>query len=151
MRTFCKPTFFPPIAAWLALFSVIMLFVAPVISKSLMQNTACSHHQPFVAMHNMSMHHDMAQGEHENCHELKTIHTILMSNIGQSPMEDIACGYCQLLICLPFILFFLAIFLWLLIICTRVECFDNYHYPVISRRPWSLQFARAPPERIPLS
>ncbi len=33
---------------------------------------------------------------------------MLMTGMGQSPMEDIACGYCQLLVHFPFLILFIA-------------------------------------------
>ncbi len=58
---------------------MIILSIATVFSKSLMQNTACSLHRPFVAMHNMSMRYDMTQSEYKNCHKLIIIHIVINS------------------------------------------------------------------------
>ena len=59
-------------------------------------------------------------------------------------MEDIACGYCQLLIHLPFVQFILAAFIWLIQRLSQPVRFAPLRFPVIFR-PWHPQCARAPP------
>lgn len=133
---------FQQFTAYLALLAVAMLFIAPLISKSMMQMTDCS---PMDGMAAHSMHHshqDMPLPE--ECATSTPMNHFLMSGIGLSPMEDIACGYCQLLVHFPFIILFIAIVIRLLAIlttclalepCVRLSLF----------RPWSLRLARAPP------
>ncbi|MGE0969936.1 DUF2946 domain-containing protein [Klebsiella sp. WOUb02] len=80
------------IAAWLALFSIAMLFVAPVISKSISHRASCEHHN--VAAMNMSdMHHGMMMAE--PCRTMSDMDQRMMSGQAMSPVEEIACGYCQ--------------------------------------------------------
>lgn len=61
-----------------------------------------------------------------------------------SPMEEIACGYCQLLIHLPFILFALIFLLWLLLHFI-IPVFATALFFATLLRPWKPQRARAPP------
>ncbi|AMG65085.1 TPA: DUF2946 family protein [Providencia stuartii] len=129
-------------AAYLALLAVAMLFIAPLVSKSMMQMADCS------SMENMAPHvmHHSHQGAllPEECHSNGMMNHLLMSGVGLSPMEDIACGYCQLLIHFPFIILFIAIAIrQLATLTTRISlepCIHPYLF-----RPWSLRFARAPP------
>ncbi len=94
-----------------------MLFVAPVVSKSLASqhaNMPCA--VDSVAMQDMpAMHHAMPGKENAGKCEVHqgTPHHLLPS-AGSSPMEDIACGYCQLLIHLPLIQNVFTPFVWLI-------------------------------------
>ncbi len=88
------------------------------------------------------MHHDMAMPEHCDQH-LMMVHP-MMSGQAMSPMEEIACGYCQLLIHLPFVPFVLMVMIWLMLLCVR----QSLPLPVILSpifRAWTPQRARAPP------
>lgn len=68
----------------------------------------------------------------------------MMAGQGMSPMEEIACGYCQLLIHLPFVQFVLTVMLWLILLCTHLSLpLPAILAPIF--RPWSPQRARAPP------
>lgn len=76
--------------AWLGLCAILLLFIAPVISKSLAQShgsesTMMMAHQGEMAMPD---HHQMINSESEPHHHM-------------SMMDDSACGYCVLLIHLP--------------------------------------------------
>ncbi len=88
------------------------------------------------------MHHSMDMAEH--CEVNTPLKHSLMPDPSMSPMEEIACGYCQLLINLPFILFIFAALLWLLLRLVRRS-------PVIALncslplRTWLPPRARAPP------
>ncbi|CEJ67020.1 hypothetical protein [Citrobacter pasteurii] len=68
----------------------------------------------------------------------------MMSGKAMSPMEEIACGYCQLLVQLPFIQFALVVLLWLLLLFVLrfslipLNCVTLF-------QPWAPQRARAPP------
>ncbi|WP_437890407.1 DUF2946 domain-containing protein [Phytobacter sp. V91] len=134
--------FFNTLSAWLALLAVAMLFVAPVVSKSLQHHTPC---QPATAMMNMDMHGmHHAETTAAACDSPPAPHHFLSAGAGQSLMEDIACGYCQLLIHLPFVLFVLAVLLWLWRICVPSSAFPALRCPLIFR-PWDPKSARAPP------
>ncbi|EAO6748136.1 TPA: DUF2946 domain-containing protein [Salmonella enterica subsp. enterica serovar Saintpaul] len=132
----------------MALLSVAMLFVAPVISKSLAHHSDCVNPAIMTAMpdhHGMTMsgmHHDMAMPEH--CEQnLPVVHR-MMPGHAMSPMEEIACGYCQLLIHLPFVQFVLTVMLWLILLCVRLPLpLPAILSPIF--RAWTPQRARAPP------
>lgn len=129
-------------ASWLALLAVAMLFIAPVISKSLMHHTACEHGSTMMTMDMSDMSHHMDMPE--PCPHASLPHNMLMSGPGMSPGEEIACGYCQLLIHLPFIQFCLIVLLLLLLIAVRKAPVTALCCAVIIR-PRSAHPARAPP------
>lgn len=82
-------------AAWVGVLAILMLFIAPVISKSLV-NTA-GHHTMMNGMTMMNMPgHDMAMGEMSAADHAK-----MMAHHPMSMMDDSACGYCVLLAHLP--------------------------------------------------
>ncbi|NDJ56946.1 DUF2946 domain-containing protein [Enterobacteriaceae bacterium 4M9] len=119
-----------------------MLFVAPVISRTLAHHAACQPEHTTATMDMSAMHHDMEMTAH--CEENSRLKHSMMPAPSMSPMEEIACGYCQLLINLPFVLFIFAALLWLLL---RIV----HQSPVIALncspvyRTWPPQRARAPP------
>ena len=124
-------------AAFVALAAMMMLFVAPLISKSLAQMTAC--HQS--AQHASAQAADTgsAHGGHTGVK-----FGMLMPHGGQSLMEDIACGYCQLLIHLPLILVIAQPLIWLMLFAFRSPPVGDplCLYPSKSYRK---NLARAPP------
>ncbi|EMM3404254.1 DUF2946 domain-containing protein [Klebsiella michiganensis] len=132
----------------MALLSVAMLFVAPVISKSLAHHSYCLKSVTTTAIHDhqdmamSGMHHNMAMPEH--CEQNVTMVHSMMAGHAMSPMEEIACGYCQLLIHLPFVQFVLNVLLWMMILCVHIPL------PLLAIlspifRAWAPQRARAPP------
>ncbi|EPY4558338.1 MULTISPECIES: DUF2946 domain-containing protein [Klebsiella pneumoniae complex] len=132
----------------MALLSVAMLFIAPVISKSLVHHSDCVSSAITTAMpehHGMAMpgmHHDMAMPEH--CEQNLTMVHPMMAGHAMSPMEEIACGYCHLLIHLPFVQFVLTIMLWLMLLCVHLSLpLQAIFSPIF--RAWAPQRARAPP------
>ncbi|MTB66427.1 DUF2946 domain-containing protein [Providencia sp. wls1943] len=129
-------------AAYLALLAVAMLFVAPLISKSMSHMNDCSMGHGEMAEHSMLQHHEMPLSEH--CEDGGAMNHMLMTGVGQSPMEDIACGYCQLLVHFPFLILFVAAVLRQL---ATLAIFVPFERCIQLRifRPWSLQLARAPP------
>jgi len=134
--------FFNKLSAWAALLAIAMLFVAPVISKSLMHHTACQQGSAMMAMDMPGMHHHKTPSA--SCDTPPAARHFLSDGAGQSLMEDIACGYCQLLIHLPFVVFILAVLLCLRRVRFQALRFAPRCYPVIFR-PWHPQSARAPP------
>ncbi|WP_223261825.1 DUF2946 family protein [Raoultella sp. 10-1] len=131
-----------PIAAWLALLAIAMLFVAPVVSKSIARQAACQHFSAVSSMPMPAMHHDMPMAAH--CAESVAMDHQMMSGQAMSPMEEIACGYCQLLVHLPFVQLLLAMLLWLLLLfIVRHPLIPIVCAPIF--RAWTPQRARAPP------
>ncbi len=80
----------------------------------------------------------------ENCDVSAPMNHMLMTGIGQSPMEDIACGYCQLLIHFPFLILFIAVVIRQLATLALFIPFERSVH-IWLFRPWSLHLARAPP------
>lgn len=74
---------------------------------------------------------------------LTMVHRMMAGHV-MSPMEEIACGYCQLLIHLPFVQFVLTVMLWLMLLCVRQFLpLQAILSPIF--RAWTPQRARAPP------
>ncbi|STV85522.1 Uncharacterised protein [Klebsiella michiganensis] len=76
------------------------------------------------------MHHDMAMPEH--CEQNLTMVYPMMAGHAMSPMEEIACGYCHLLIHLPFVQFVLTIMLWLMLLCVHLSLLYRPFFSPIS-------------------
>jgi len=75
-------------------------------------------------------------------HKMSSI--FMQPDHAMSPMEEIACGYCQLLVHLPFIQFALIFLLWLLLLFAfRPRPLPLFCITLF--RPWKPQRARAPP------
>jgi len=90
----------------LALLAMLMLFIAPVISKSLEQQRAVQGGEHKMMSHTAGMMMDMgAMKMPASSH--------LMPGAGASLMDDIACGYCQLLLHIPLIVWLFIPFIWL--------------------------------------
>ncbi|OUF47721.1 DUF2946 domain-containing protein [Pluralibacter gergoviae] len=134
-----RTTFF---AAWLALFAIAMLFVAPAVSRTLAHRAACHHDTMAMSPSMADMHPGMAMTA--RCEPPSPMMQRMMSGKGMSPMEEIVCGYCQLLAHFPFIELLLAALLWLLLrFILRTSLPPLACAPLF--RPWFPQRARAPP------
>ncbi|MDC9592421.1 DUF2946 domain-containing protein [Xenorhabdus sp. IM139775] len=104
--------------AIIALLAILMLFIAPVISKTL------EHSREGIKAHAM------------NHHGADHVHMGLM--------DDIACGYCQLLINLPLLTGGFVPFILLTIIVSRVPPTQRFSGPII-RLFYGESQPRAPP------
>ncbi|MDO6408990.1 MAG: DUF2946 domain-containing protein [Pantoea sp.] len=122
-------TFRQRLTACIAIVAVLLLFVAPVVSKTLLEreNRAQSmmadmpmHHaaMPDMAMPGMD-HHRMDEGE-------------------------FACGYCDLLVHVPLMMWVFIPFIWLMLVISRAPPLPCLITPVI-RRPTGIHRPRAPP------
>ncbi|HAT4517638.1 TPA: DUF2946 domain-containing protein [Serratia marcescens] len=107
--------------ACIAIMAVLLLFVAPVVSKSL------THHQMMggMAQPAAAMPHDMhgmamPAAEHAGHH-------------GMDPAEMIFCGYCELLIHVPLLLWAFVPLLWLMARIARLPCAPRIVPPPIRR------------------
>jgi hypothetical protein len=142
---------------YLSLLAILMLFLAPVISKSLEHQRAsqpCS--AAITSTHNnmpdmAAMHHAMPGMEHDLHSSLGSACAIdqgmshhLVSTPGSSPMEDIACGYCQLLIHLPLIQTVFIPFIWLIRLVSQAPFLPVIVAPLLSAC-YSEYQPRAPP------
>ncbi len=88
------------------------------------------------------MHHSMDMAVH--CEGNARLKHSLIPEPSMSPMEEIACGYCQLLINLPFVLFIFAALLWLLLRVVHRSPFIALNCSLLLRT-WLPPHARAPP------
>lgn len=152
------------LAAWLGLFAVILLFIAPVISKSLVASPAWhSMMMPGMAMDDMAaMNADMARQaatpEHqhvmagdepampEHQHVMAGGKMAMPNGTGSIPlsmMDDSACGYCVLLAHLPLDLTRLPP-LWSALQAARLPALPLLR-PVVARFVPRFFHPRAPP------
>ncbi|HEP1064737.1 DUF2946 domain-containing protein [Klebsiella aerogenes] len=128
-------------AAWLALFAILLIVVAPLISVSLQKD-------PMSAM--PGMHHAMPMGaSHDGMsgHEMVMMHG---ADSASQPAHSIpvdhaeACGYCVLLAHVPGLLFALALFFAMILRRIRLPAsrpvLKHWHY-----FPWLYPETRAPP------
>ncbi|MGE0969487.1 DUF2946 domain-containing protein [Klebsiella sp. WOUb02] len=139
-------------AAWLALFSILLIVVAPLISISLQKD-------PMGAM--PGMHHAMMMAETPHAmempHGMKMSHSAPPASTSTStPAHTVpadhaeACGYCVLLAHVPGLL--LALALLITFILRRLRIFTarpvqkHWHY-----FPWLYPDTRAPPRRSAVS
>ncbi|WP_099134012.1 DUF2946 domain-containing protein [Xenorhabdus ehlersii] len=118
--------------AIIALLAILMLFIAPVVSKTL------EHHREGIRSeinHCMSVS-DMPSTHTMNHHGVDHVHMGLM--------DDIACGYCQLLINLPLLAGGFVPFILLTLIVSRAPPVSRFFGPVI-RLFYGESQPRAPP------
>ena len=86
---------------------MLMLFIAPLISKSLEHRRAATNGEHHMMSHSGGMMMEMASVEMPSPSHL-------MPGMGSSLMDDIACGYCQLLLHIPLIIWLFIPFIWLI-------------------------------------
>ena len=124
-------------AAWLALFSILLIVIAPLISVSLQQD-------PMSAM--PGMHHAMS-GMTQDMAEPHSAASPTATSTHSPPLDHAeACGYCVLLAHVPGLLFALALLLSVVLRRVRVL----FPCLVLKRRhyfPWLYPETRAPPRR----
>ncbi|MBT0723390.1 DUF2946 domain-containing protein [Rosenbergiella sp. S61] len=133
MQRFAK---FYRFAAQLAIFSIAMLFIAPIISKTLQHST-----HPASAMQSMERMHTPPS---DDCPMMSPSLASHAPAIDTKMLDDMACGYCQLLVHFPFLQ--LIILLALVIVYCPLRCLSIL--PPITRPLtgyWSSSQARAPP------
>lgn len=127
-------------AAWLGLLAILLLFIAPVISKSLAQARGINsmmmmHHGMAMDMSEMpDMHHDMAATPDAATKQ---------EHHPMSMMDDSACGYCVLLVHLPLDLMTLPLLWSTLQAATQPDV--PLFQPVVARFVPRFFHPRAPP------
>ncbi|CDH27244.1 conserved exported hypothetical protein [Xenorhabdus bovienii str. Jollieti] len=105
------------IPALIASLAILMLFIGPVVSKTLEHRrdsikSEAHHNMPMSGMQNSNNHHYASSvNGHDMHHGASHTHTGLM--------DDIACGYCQLLINLPLLTWVFIPFIWLALTISR--------------------------------
>ncbi|MGV7960463.1 DUF2946 domain-containing protein [Photorhabdus tasmaniensis] len=75
-------------SAWLGIFAILMLFIAPVISQSLEHARIGESHSDISSASLVTNHHDGMQMD-------------MHAGGDMSMLDDIACGYCVFLIHIP--------------------------------------------------
>ncbi len=118
---------------------MLMLFIAPVISKSLehrrvAMGEAGGEHQ---MMHSGGMMMEMGSMKMPGASHL-------MPDPGASLMDDIACGYCQLLLHVPLIVWLFIPFIWLAWRITRAPP-PAVIAPLLAQHEDAGALPRAPP------
>ncbi|MBS0881427.1 DUF2946 domain-containing protein [Pantoea sp. JGM49] len=123
------------LTACIAILAVLLLFVAPIVSKSLMERQSRMMDMPSHGMTSeMSMHH----------HEMMM--DMAMPGMDHHMMEDgeFACGYCDLLVHVPLMMWVFIPFIWLMMVISRAPPLPPLQAPVI-RRFSPTHRPRAPP------
>ncbi|MCA1177428.1 MULTISPECIES: DUF2946 domain-containing protein [unclassified Pantoea] len=123
------------LTACIAILAVLLLFVAPIVSKTLMERHSRMTDMPTQGMTSeMSMHH----------HEMMM--DMAMPGMDHHMMEDgeFACGYCDLLVHVPLMMWVFVPFIWLMMVISRAPPLPRLQAPVI-RRFSPTNRPRAPP------
>lgn len=145
----------------LALFAVLMLFIAPEISKSLARDLSASGERQ---SHDKGHHNSAAHGLSDTSEALaiplamhaqhhvdrQSLHHDMMQMADSGLMDDSACGYCQLLIHLPFLSWVFIPFIWLTLVISRPPPDSSFAYIPFSVLTADCQ-PRAPPGKPDLS
>lgn len=135
-------TFFTPLqqrlSACLAILAVLLLFVAPVVSKDLMARHAGAMATPMMPMPHgaeaMPMMHHMDDAMMPPGHMM-------------AGEEGIACGYCELLVHVPLMIWAAVPLLWLMMLISRAPPPTQRADPPPCRRQHRVYRPRAPPSR----
>ncbi|WP_241606680.1 DUF2946 domain-containing protein [Rosenbergiella epipactidis] len=132
MHHFAK---FYRVAAKLAIFSIAMLFIAPIISKNLQAAPHIASTMPSMAA---------MTAPHDRCAMMSPSTSSQTPAFDRKMLDDMACGYCQLLAHFPFLPW--IILLALVIVYCPLQ---TLALPPLITRPltgyWSSSQARAPP------
>jgi len=118
--------------AVIAILAILMLFLAPEVSKNLLQWQATdaseTHNMPNTVTHDVTTHHhsspaDKPAGHHAHHGEGSGSHHMMG---GSSMAGDFACGYCELLIHCPLIFWLFTPLIWLLLVSSRAPPILHY-------------------------
>jgi hypothetical protein len=123
------------LTACVAIVAVLLLFVAPIVSKTLMERQSQMMAMPQHSMMDHSMsHHDMMMAD------------MSMPGMSHHMMDDgeFACGYCDLLVHVPLLLWVFIPFIWLIMVISRAPPLPQVAAPIV-RRFSSIHRPRAPP------
>ncbi|WP_267371137.1 MULTISPECIES: DUF2946 domain-containing protein [unclassified Pantoea] len=116
------------LTAGIAILAVLLLFVAPMVSK----NLAADH----ARMQHVSMSAEMPMMHHHG--EMSMMDPVMMSDAG------FACGYCDLLVHVPLMLWNFVPFIWWMCLISRAPP-PRAVTPLRGRRTLRLHRPRAPP------
>ena len=135
-------TFFTPLQqrliACLAILAVLLLFVAPVVSKVLMAR----HNSAMPAQKVMSHSDDAMPMMHHMDGDM-----MMPSGHMMSTDEGFACGYCELLVHVPLMIWAAVPLLWLMMLISRAPPPTRRADPPPRRRERRVYRPRAPPSR----
>lgn len=120
------------LTACIAIVAVLLLFVAPVVSKTLLERQ--NHMQSMMA--DMPMDHAAMPDR-------------VMPGMDHHMMDDgeFACGYCDLLVHVPLMMWVFIPFIWLMLVISRAPPLPTIISPVI-RRQTGIHRPRAPPAHL---
>ncbi|WP_084933953.1 DUF2946 domain-containing protein [Pantoea rwandensis] len=127
------------LTACVAIVAVLLLFVAPIVSKTLMERQSRMMDMPSHGMMSeMSMHH----------HEMMM--DMVMPGMDHHTMDDgeFACGYCDLLVHVPLMMWVFIPLLWLTMVISRAPPLPRRVAPLL-RRYSTIHRPRAPPAFLP--
>jgi predicted metal-binding membrane protein len=115
-----------------AIVAVLLLFVAPIVSKTLMERQAMPQHS---MMDSSMSHHEM---------------DMPMAGMSHHMMDEgeFACGYCDLLVHVPLLMWVFTPFIWLIMVISRAPPLPHVVAPIV-RRFSGIHRPRAPPARLP--
>ncbi len=123
------------LTACIAIVAVLLLFVAPIVSKTLMERQS--------QMANMPQHSMMSESHHAMMMDMS------MPGMSHHMMEDgeFACGYCDLLVHVPLMFWVFIPLIWLVMVISRAPPLPRVTAPII-RRYSGTHRPRAPPARL---
>ncbi|MCZ4057846.1 DUF2946 domain-containing protein [Pantoea sp. LMR881] len=124
--------------ACIAILAVLLLFVAPIVSKNLAER-----HHNSAMMHNMTAMSASMSMMHHHSDSAMADHNIM-------PDEGLACGYCDLLVHVPLLLWVFIPFIWLILVISRAPPVPVIK-PLLQRRETRIHRPRAPPHSALLS
>ena len=135
-------TFFTPLqqrlCACMAILAVLLLFVAPVVSKDLMARHGGAMAAPMMAMSPSTDAIPMA-------HHMDD--AMISSGHRMSGEEGVACGYCELLVHVPLMIWAAVPLLWLMMLISRAPPSTQRADPPLCQRERRVYRPRAPPSR----
>jgi len=132
------------LTACIAILAILLLFVAPVVSKSLMYQQMQAMDADASAHSAMMSHHDMTMMPGMKMHGSSSS-AMLMGDHSMMDEGQFACGYCELLVHVPLVFWAFIPIIWLLLIITRAPPPRCIVARVIARR-CRCQHPRAPPK-----
>lgn len=131
------------LTACIAILAVLLLFVAPVVSKTLaerhqMRTLNMAAEMSSEAASSMSHRHSAAM-------QMQSAESSMMTmNHSAMPDGEFACGYCDLLVHVPLMVWVFIPFIWLMMLISRAPPMVTASAPVL-RQPWGFHHPRAPP------
>ncbi|MBP2170859.1 hypothetical protein J2125_004051 [Erwinia toletana] len=127
------------IPALIAILAILLLFIAPEISKTLEYRR-----MPDMAMGGMTMDHTPMLTTPPSAHHGSTADTTPVVSSDNSLADYFACGYCQLLVHFPLLLWVFVALIWLILLISPPPPWHKITFYPLSLFPGVAQ-PRAPP------